>query len=78
MTTELATGAAMPMRKGKSKATFKKNVEEFQTGERFARTKAKSGTGQAIKQAYAVAWRQKRAAAAKKAASTRRKTKAKH
>jgi len=62
----------MPLRKGTSKATFNKNVEEFQTGKRFARTKAKSGTGQAIKQAYAVAWRQKRAAAAKKAAKRRK------
>ena len=57
----------MPLRKGTSKATFNKNVAEFQTGERFAKTKAKSGTGQAIKQAYAVAWKQKREAARKKA-----------
>ena len=62
----------MPLRKGTSKGTFDKNVKEFQTGPRFARTKAKSGTGQAIKQAYAVAWRQKRAAAAKKAANRRK------
>ena len=63
----------MPLKPGTSKQTFKKNVEEFQTGQRFARTKAKSGTGQAIKQAYAVAWRQKRKAAAKKAAAGRRR-----
>jgi hypothetical protein len=61
------------MRKGTSKGTFKKNVEEFQTGERFRKTAAKSGRGQAIRQAYAAAWRQKRAATAKKAAKTRRR-----
>ena len=61
----------MPLKPGTSKQTFKKNVEEFQTGQRFARTRAKSGTGQAIKQAYAVAWRQRR----KAAAGRRRKTK---
>lgn len=63
----------MPMRKGTSQGTFKKNVEEFKTGSRFAKTKAKSGTGQAIKQAYAAAWRAKRTAAAKKAAKSRRR-----
>jgi hypothetical protein len=63
----------MPLRKGTSKATFRKNVQEFQTGERFRKTKAKSGTGQAIKQAYAVAWRAKRNSAAKKAAKKRRR-----
>lgn len=62
----------MPLRKGTSKRTFKKNVQEFQTGTRFKKTQAKSGTGQAIKQSYAAAWRQKRSAAAKKAAATRR------
>lgn len=65
----------MPLHKGTSKATFQKNVEEFQTGPRFAETKAKNGTGQAIKQSYAAAYRQKRVAAAKKAARGRRKTK---
>lgn len=64
----------MPLRKGTSRRTFKKNVEEFQTGERFAHTKAKSGTRQAIKQSYAAAWRQKRQATAKKAAKYRRKS----
>lgn len=63
----------MPLRKGTSQATFKKNVEEFQTGNHFAATEAKSGRRQAIRQAYAAAWRQKRSAAAKKAARKRRR-----
>lgn len=65
-------GGTMPLRKGTSKRTFHKNVEEFQTGQRFARTKAKSGTGQAIKQAYAAAWRQKRKSAAAKRTARKR------
>lgn len=63
----------MPLRKGTSKRTFKKNVAEFQTGDRFKQTEAKSGRGQAIRQAYAAAWRQRRSAAAKKAAKKRRR-----
>jgi hypothetical protein len=67
----------MPLRKGTSKRTFDKNVAEFETGERFAKTRAKSGLGQAIKQSYAAAYRQKRVAARKKAARGRGKTRAK-
>lgn len=63
----------MPLHKGTSKRTFDTNVAEFQTGDRFKQTQAKSGTQQAIKQSYAAAWRQKRSAAAKKAARKRRR-----
>ena len=45
----------MPLKKGTSKKTISKNIEEFHGGETYNRTKAKSGKKKADKQAVAVA-----------------------
>jgi len=45
----------MPLLKGRSPRTFKTNVREFMEGNTFKRTRAKFGTGVAIRQAYAAA-----------------------
>ena len=45
----------MPLRKGKSKATVSKNIEEFHTGPKYAHTARVFGKRRADKQAIAVA-----------------------
>lgn len=45
----------MPLRKGKSRETIKKNIEEFHGGKTYERTKRKFGKATAEKQAVAVA-----------------------
>ena len=44
----------MPLRKGKSKATVSKNIEEFHTGPKYAHTARVFGKRRADKQAIAV------------------------
>lgn len=51
----------MPLKSGKSKETFSKNVSEFAKGETFAKTKKKFGPKKARDQAVAVAFSKKRA-----------------
>jgi hypothetical protein len=45
----------MPLKKGKSRETVSKNIEEFHDSDTYNRTKAKSGKKKADKQAVAVA-----------------------
>lgn len=53
----------MPLRKGTSKATVKKNFEEFGQGKTYARTKAKFGKKKANAQRVAVVLSTKRKSA---------------
>jgi hypothetical protein len=55
----------MPLKKGTSKKTISKNIEEFHGGETYKRTKAKSGKKKADKQAVAVALSKARESGAK-------------
>lgn len=50
----------MPLKPGRSKATIRKNIEEFHTGKTYAHTKRKFGKKRADKQAVAVALNQAR------------------
>ncbi len=45
----------MPLKKGSSKATVSKNIEEFHGGKTYSATEAKFGKEKADKQAVAVA-----------------------
>lgn len=56
----------MPLRKGTSKATTRKNFDEFGRGKTYARTKRKSGKKRADKQRIAVVLSNKRKAAHKR------------
>lgn len=55
----------MPMKKGTSRETISKNIEEFHGGERYAATKRKSGKKAADKQAVAAALNEARESGAK-------------
>lgn len=46
----------MPLKAGKSKETFSKNVSEFHKGETYGKTKKKFGKGKADKQALAASY----------------------
>lgn len=46
----------MPLLKGRSLTTFRKNIREFHTGKTYARTRAKFGKKVADKQAVAAAY----------------------
>lgn len=50
----------MPLHKGTSRATVKKNFEEFGKGKTYAHTKAKFGKEDADKQRIAVVLKEKR------------------
>lgn len=50
----------MPLEKGSSKKVVSKNIREFLTGKTAAKTQRKSGRARAVKQAVAVALREKR------------------
>lgn len=55
----------MPLKKGTSKKTISKNIEEFHGGETYEHTKAKFGKKKADKQAVAVALSKARESGAK-------------
>jgi hypothetical protein len=63
----------MPLKKGKSKKTISKNIRELHKGKTFARTKRKSGTKKANKQAVAIALNTARKSKTRRKASVRRK-----
>jgi hypothetical protein len=46
----------MPLLKGRSLTTFRRNIREFHTGKTYARTRAKFGKKTADKQAVAAAY----------------------
>lgn len=50
----------MPLRKGTSRATVRKNFEDFGAGKTYAHTRAKFGKKRADKQRIAVVLREKR------------------
>lgn len=51
----------MPLKRGTSEKTFKSNIHEFEGGHHFKHTERKFGKKDAIKQAVAVAYAEKRA-----------------
>lgn len=55
----------MPLKKGTSRKTVSKNIEEFHEGDTYERTKAKFGKKKADKQAVAVALNKARESGAK-------------
>lgn len=57
---------AMPLKRGKSKATVSANIREFHKGKTFKRTARKFGKAKANKQAVAVAYAMKRKGGRKK------------
>lgn len=61
----------MPLKKGTSSKTVSGNIREFLKGPRSAKTQAKSGRARAVKQAVAVALREKRRSARTKARRSR-------
>lgn len=56
----------MPLKRGTSKATVSKNIEEFHGGKTYEHTKSKFGKARADKQAIAVAMSEKRRSGGKK------------
>jgi site-specific recombinase XerD len=63
----------MPLKKGKSKKTVSRNIRELHKGKTFARTKRKSGTRKANKQAVAIALNTARKSKTKRKSPARRK-----
>jgi hypothetical protein len=64
----------MPLKKGTSKETTRKNFEEFGSGKTYSRTKKKFGKDRANKQRIAVVLKNKRQSAKGKKRSKSRKS----